>query len=111
MKRVVVPGRQNLRGLEVHHICGSGNGAARCDVVTNMICVCNPVHIWLETFKIPGFVLCCWAKLAKCELDWRQMEEIKGKLLPMWLGTDEVDRQCSEFPFIETMRKQLTSHR
>lgn len=108
---VTVPGRQNLRGNELHHICGSGNGAQRQDVVANIICVCNPVHIWLEHHKLPGFVLCCWAKLAKCELEWDTLESIKGKKLPSWLETDEFIRQCEAFPWIETMRRQLTSHR
>lgn len=107
----LVPGRRLLRGTEVHHICGSGNGAQRVDTSSNMICVCNPVHCWLETYKIPGFVLACWAKLAKCELDWREMERIKGKLLPSWLETDEVRRQCQIFPWLETMRQQLVTHK
>lgn len=77
----------------------------------NIICVCNPVHVWLERYKLPGFVLCCWAKLAKCELEWDVLEAIKGKKLPGWLETDQFLEQCAWFPWIEDMRKVLVSHK
>lgn len=108
--KVIVPGRNNLRGAEVHHICGSGGGAQRVDLTENMICVCNPVHAWLETYKLPGFVLCCYRKMLKKELDLECLSDIKGKLLPGWLETDEMIAQCKQFPFIDQMRKHLLDH-
>jgi hypothetical protein len=108
---VRVGGRRNLTGTELHHICGSGNGADRVDVDTNMIMVSSPVHNWLETYKLPGFVLCCWAKLAKCELDWETMAAIKGKELPSWLETDPFIQQCKQFPWLEQLRQNLVSAR
>lgn len=108
---VHVPGRKNLTGTELHHICGSGNGAERIDVTSNIIMVCGPVHNWLETYKLPGFVLCCWAKLAKCELDWHAMELIKGKQLPGWLETDAFVEQCQPFPWVDQLRRNLITAR
>lgn len=109
-KLVVIPWRNRLdsmEGVELHHICGSGNGAKRVDIETNVIMVCRSIHRWLERYKLAGFVLCCYHKQICGELDWGVLQEIKGKLMPGWLETDQIVSECQKFPWIERMRLSL----
>lgn len=107
---MVVPWRSRLaemEGTEIHHICGSGNGAQRVDVDANLISVCRSIHRWLEVYKVAGFVLCCYHKMLCGDPGWDTLQAIKGKLLPSWLETDQVTEACAKFPWIEAMRKEL----
>ena len=107
-KSVVGPMRMaQLQATDIHHICGSGNGAKRSNELTNIIHVCRTSHGWLEESKLAGFVVCCFAKYQKWELDWEVLERIKGKRLPSWLDTDAF-AMCQQWPEIERYRRTLT---
>lgn len=100
-------GRRMPQGHHIHHVLGSANGAARENVVTNIMHVSTTAHDWLETHKVAGQVLCFWIKRQKGELNWAELTRIKGKRLPGWISTDDVIEKCVQFPFIEKMRQQL----
>ena len=92
---------------DLHHICGSGNGAKRVNVKTNVIHVCSETHMWLEAEKLAGFVLCLYEKRRKGELDWTRLNQIKVKHVRGWLDTDDMKRACAFSEFLERCRVQL----
>mgnify|MGYP006908207180 CR=1 FL=1 len=92
---------------QLHHICGSGNGARRANEITNIIHVSPEAHEWLDTEKLAGFVLCCFHKRTKGELDWERLNAIKGKYVKGWLDTDEMIRACAISEGLQRMRLKL----
>jgi hypothetical protein len=103
----VVKCSNHALATEIHHLCGSGGGAKRVNSLANVIHLCNKTHVWMEENKLAGFVVCCYAKKLKGELDFEELSRIKGKCLPSWLETDQVIQCCEVFPWVEELRKEL----
>lgn len=94
-------------GSEIHHLTGALG--RRRNVLSNVVRVCNATHVWLETHKRAGLVLCLWHKREKGELDWAELEGLTRKRFPGCLDVDAYRECCALFPWIEQMRRELLS--
>ncbi len=62
----------------VHHIAQGANGADRADVTSNLICLCELIHLWVGRYRADGMALCMRVKIDKGEWDLPEINKVFG---------------------------------
>ena len=76
------------RASDPHHIMLA---TRRWDNPRNLLALCHPVHMLVESRPMESFVWCLYRKFKLDELDLPWMEERMRKSLPSYLETDKFD--------------------